>query len=680
MSSRPVAGTRSTLAALCACAAVWLAPLAPAASLIHNGDFEAPAPKGPPAGWTMWGASRYKDPANFTRDTANPHGGTACFRIHHPANTAGYIVSSPRHAVQPKRGMMYTVAFWARREPAGPAVFGIDAYESIRPYREAPTPGFVSLDATGEWTRFELVYHEGWDFHAHKTRFMLLTFKATKDRGKKCTLWIDDVTVAEQPSTREGRLLDMATLEHKPLNHRLRPGPTLAFRVDPMKRLGPATRRAGGISFHRVAGWTRAPYDKQGKWNLHPSLERAVRELRLPMTRFYAVGAEAFPLEASIDKAAAVLRRAGIPQDTTVLEFETQGATSKLPPEAWARGVRHSVEKGYKFRLWEVANEPYVPHGVMAYPTPDDYVRQVKAVRAAVRAVQPTARIGIAIHRHSQRWGNYVLKRAAGHYDFVVGHYYAVSQAHRRTLEAAVLTENFRTLTHALRLNALIEAYNPGRGVYQLDTEWGMHSGGPKGERADYVDRNANLMGTLHRAVRLIYYAREGLLRGASSWEMFSRARSQGFCVLSPDHPDRRSMIYWLYYHFNRHVGPHVLATEGTAPYYVPAAGDDPFTKPGELPGPLTPVLATLREDGRAVHLVVANGSWTRTVPCRIQFAGFRPAGADATLLSHDDLDGKPLLQRKEDFVHPFPVAIARDRLTCDIPPHSVVFLTVRGQ
>ncbi len=121
-----------------------------------------------------------------------------------------------------------------------------------------------------------------------------------------------------------------------------------------------------------------------------------------------------------------------------------------------------------------------------------------------------------------------------------------------------------------MRLNALIQAYNPGQDVYQYDTEWGMHSGGPNGERADYVDRNANIFGTLHRAVRLIYYTREDILRGASSWEMFCRTNSQGFGILSPDAPDKRFMIYWLYYYFNRHVGEWVLDMNGTAPYYYP--------------------------------------------------------------------------------------------------------------
>jgi len=394
--------------------------------------------------------------------------------------------------------------------------------------------------------------------------------------------------------------------------------------------------------------------------------------LLLPMSRFYAVGDEPFGLEAAIDKAAEVCRRMGLAEDRVPLEFEEQGARTKLSPEVWARGVRHSVQKGYKFFRWEVANEPYSGqwgHGG-AFQSADDYVAHFKAVSAAIRAVQPDAHIGVAIHARDQKWGNYVLLRAAGHYDFVVAHYYASANVQKTQFEDIALTENGRTLDRIRRAAALIQAYNPNRPVYQYDTEWGMHSSGPGGERADYVDRNANIVGTLHRAVRLIYYAREGLLRGASSWQMFSDPRGQGFGILFPKAPDQRAMLYWLYYYFNRHVGEWALDLDGLAPYHTPEQPRD-----ASFAAPLTPMLATL--DDQALYLVVANGSWQTAVPCRVRIANFAPARASATLLSHADLDAKPLLVRKEDFVSDFAVSLTGQEVTCTIPPHSVVFVTL---
>ena len=82
-------------------------------------------------------------------------------------------------------------------------------------------------------------------------------------------------------------------------------------------------------------------------------MEQAIRDLHLPMTRFYGVGDEPFPLEDSIDKVAEVCQRVGVPLEHVVLEFETEYATKILPPEVWARGVRYSISKGYGFRYWE---------------------------------------------------------------------------------------------------------------------------------------------------------------------------------------------------------------------------------------------------------------------------------------------------------------------------------------
>lgn len=658
---------------------VWLIILSCAFSsvdgdnLIYNGDFENSSSENPPPGWSMWGAAKYKNPANYTRDGANPHSGEFCFRIHHPAETEGYIVTDPRHAIQPERDMMYNVSFWARTDKPGTSTFYFEAYYSISPFVDAPSPGRFLIDAGEDWKRYEFQIHEGWDFFAHKSRYIMLGFKVTADRREEKTLWLDDVVVTGQRSQREGRMVDKEDLEYEPLQHRLKPGQELDFTVDAKKRLRRATRDASGVSFHRIAGWTRGPYNREGEYTLSPELEQAVKEMQLPMTRFYAVGDESFGLEGAIDRVAEVCRRVGVPEDHTVLELETQGASSKLPPEVWARGVQHSIKQGYKFRHWEVANEPYLMRPGAAFLSPDAYISHFKSVSQAIREVQPDSQMGIAISPNSLMWGSYVLKQAAGFYDFVVGHHYAfVPGIHRQKFENVVLTGNFRKLDAILRLNALIRAYNPGRDVYQYDTEWGMHSGGPDGEKADYVDRNANIFGTLHRAVRLIYYAREDILKGASSWEMFSRTRAQGFGILSPDVPDKRYMIYWLYYYFNRHVGELALDMDGTAPYYTAEAGG--------ITGPVTPVLATISEDSQTIYLVIANGSWDRAIPCRVNLLNFQCANATGIALSHSDPDGKPLLERKEDAIAELPVAVGEHYITCTVPAHSVVFISLQNK
>jgi hypothetical protein len=642
--------------------------------VVFSDDFETSSPQSPPANWAMWGAEEFKVPANYTRDTAQPHAGQACFRIHHPANTRGYVVSSPSHAVQPRPRMIYTVSFWARAEKPGKAAFRWTAYRSLTPFADAPSAGALTCPVDHNWQPFTCSIREGLDFFADQSRFLLLTFQATAESAEEQTLWIDDVRVSEQPDPAPEALLNTETLPHAALEHRLRPGDRLEFTVSATNRLRRANPEAGGVSFHRVCGWTGQPYDKQGDYTLRPELESAIRDLHLPMTRFYAVGEEPFGVEAAIDKAAEVCRRVGVAPDRCVLEFEEQSANKALSPDLWARGVTHALRQGYRFHCWEIANEPYASlwgEG-QAFPTADAFIAHFQAVSGAIRQADPQAQVGVDIHPEHLRWGNYLLKQLAGQYDFVAPHYYCNADVHALSFEEITLSENYRVLDRALGVQALLRAYNSARQPYQYDTEWGLSYNAPGGKGADYEDRNANIIGTLHRAVRLIYYAREDILRGASGWQMFSAPTDQGFGILSQEAPEKRFMLYWLYYYFNRHVGEWVLRTDGTAPYYQPPPGT------GDFAGPLTPVLATLSRDGHEVFLVIANGSWTRAVPCQMKLESFQASQATGIIITSDKLDGKPLLEDKRDFVSDFPVKTSGKEVNCTIPPHAVVFVTLR--
>lgn len=654
------------------------APSYAAENLIYNGDFELASPDSPPPGWAMWGANAYKVPANYTRDTTNPHSGQAAFRLYHPANIAGYIVSAPDKAIHTQPGMMLTVSFWARTDQSGPSTFLFTSYESLNPFTDAPSPGEYTINVGQEWQQFTFTVYEGWDYFADHSKLVMLTFIPTRDQKLEKTLWIDDVAVTQEPSTRTGRMVDERSLKYEPLQHRLQPGTTLDFGVDASQVLRPTVKDVGGISFHRIVGWTGQPYNKQGQYTLDPQIEAAIRDLKLPMTRVYGVGDEPFGLEGGIDRVAELVGKVGVPQAQTVLELETQGATSMLSPEVWARAARYVKQKGYGFRCWEITNEPWIRNPNTAFPTPEVYIKHVQEVSAALRAVAPDCQIGIGI-TDDQRWGNTILKQAAGSYDFVASHYYAVSNVMRRQFEPVVLSENYKTLDRTLQVNALLKEYNPGRKVYQLDTEWGMISSGNNGEVADNVDRNGNIIGVVHRAVRLIYYAREGMLRGASSWQMLNRLEAQGFGILAQQAPEKRFMLYWLYYYFNRSLGEQALKLDGTAPYYTPTKETDAQLT-GSYAGPVTPALVTLSQDRKTMYVMIANGSWTQTVPCKMSWKGFTAAGAEGVLLTSGDRDAKPLLERKEDFVQPLAVETTATTMSYQVPPHSVSFITLKAK
>lgn len=635
-----------------------------------HGTFDDPADSRPPRGWLMWGDPKHKNPANYTVDTQNPHAGAGSFRLVQPAGTDGYINMDPALAVRPKRGMMYTVTFWARAQGASPveSKLVVEGYASdaLEGWKDVAQKTFKP---TAEWQSVSLTLREGWDFFVGRENLLMMALRPSgRVSDGNTTLWIDDFSVIERPSDREGRLIDPASVKAEPLDPRLRPGDELRVTVDAGKRLRRIEEAVGGVSFHRVSGWMGLPYDRQGVYSLPKVQEDAIRELKLPMTRFYAVGDESYSLEDSIDKAAAVCRKVGVPLENVVLEFEIQDASKTLPPEVWVRGVKHSLDQGYGFCHWEVSNEPYV-FGTTAFPEKDSYLRHFIAVSQAIRAVQPQAKIGIAL------WADDLLQSAAGHYDFVVKHHYVFHPSTMTgSFEDIVLGANYDKLGDILQLNALMAAFNPGRTVFQYDTEWGMHSDGPNG--AGHNNRNANIIGTLHRAVRLLHYAREGMLKGASSWEMFSPEPKEGytFGFIPKDAPGKFYMFYWLYYCFNRHVGEWALATEGTAPWYKPA--DGVFTQ-RDASGPLTPFMASLDSSGQLLYVIAVNGSWEKSVRCELSLKHFTASQATGVFLSSDDRDASPLVEKKEDFVKTLPVSIEGEKVKCELPPHSAVFITL---
>ncbi len=86
-----------------------------------------------------------------------------------------------------------------------------------------------------------------------------------------------------------------------------------------------------------------------------------------------------------------------------------------------------------------------------------------------------------------------------------------------------------------------------------------------------------------------------------------------------------------------------------------------------------------MSRDGHEIYLVIANGSWTRSVPCAVKLESFRPEHVTGSVITSDQLDGAPLLVNKQDAVFDFPVNTSGRELSCNVPPHSVVFVTLTG-
>jgi len=659
--------------------------IAAAAELLRNGDFEAPFTSSAEIEdtWRPWGHDAARTAQALSRDTTNPHGGKACLKFARPAAAnawSGVIVTNPfTNHLAPAPATRYTLRFHARTDRPGPMRVLVLSYRQLKPLVAGPQVASAEFDISETWRECSLSFTASLDFLVGDARHIYVAFfPAVEPESLKLdkTLWLDDVSITPEPAGPEiAGLVDPSTLDIPPVPLRLAPGPTLDVTVTTARTLAPVTTAAGGASISGLARWG-GPFSATGEFVLPPAAAAAVREMHLPLTRLYGLlDDEPFPtVETALDKAAWLLDALDIPRDTSMIELEGVFANSTLPPEDWGRAAAHAARNDLGFRHWEVGNEIYVGvfgigHG-KAFPTPETYVEHFIAVSREIKKAQPDARVGISMYDTMPRWGNSVLHRARGHYDFVCPHFYGFSNVGQKTFEEIVIADNHVRLGDARRLNALLAAYNPDRDVCIYDSEWGLHSSQKTGGQAWAEPGNANIVGTIYRAIRMLYVTRESLVRGASGWALFGSSTNPGFLMVASDKPEQRTMLFWLYHFFNTSLGANVVEIDGTAPYFM--AGDQPTPL-----APLTPVLATLSADGARLQLMLVNGSWTEDVPATFALPDFAATRVTARLLRHDDADGHPLLDRREDFVHDLQVDLAPGRLTFTLPSHSIAFLTL---
>lgn len=655
------------------------------APLIQGGDFEAPFSTLAEIAnsWTAWGIDTKQVISGMTRDEVNPHGGTACLRVFRPADPRewrGVVVNSPfKNALQPEPHTSYALSFFARADRPGPIRVAVASYRNVRPIEQGPQIVTHDFEVGSDWTECRLSFTGGVDFYADDARHIYVAFfpavgAAALNADK--TLWLDDIMIEAQPLDDDmPRIVNPAALAVPPLPLRLEPGSALDIEIDAATKLRSTNRLANGLAIAGLARWG-GPLAATGDFVLTEAAATAVHDLQIPFSRFYGLNDdEPFgTVEAAVDKAAELLGRLGIPRNTTALELEGVLANSRLSPAEWQRAVTHARDKELGFRHWEIGNEVYVSiwgAGGKAFVSPTDYADHVIAVSRVIKDVQPDARVGISIKPDHIGWGSRLLAQTAGHYDFVCPHFYDFSKARKISFEDVVIAGNHARLDEALRLNALLKAYNPDRLVSIYDTEWGLHSEAADGGKAWAEPRNANILGTLYRAVRMLYYAREDVVEGAAGWNLFSMSHNPGFLLIASDRPEQRSMLFWLYHHFSRHLGDDVVAITGKAPFHP-----DP-RDPTSSGHPLTPVMATCSADSSRLFVMIVNGAWERDVPARIGLTGFTPRACAAVLLRHDDLDAHPLLENDSEFVEELPVRLTGDALSFTLPSHSIAFLTL---
>jgi hypothetical protein len=480
------------------------------------------------------------------------------------------------------------------------------------------------------------------------------------------------------------------------VEQRLRKGEAFQFTVDAGKVMRPANHRVLGISFFQL--WNYLPiYDRtSGDWILRDSASKAIESLHLRFSRLYWMdqnrrGMPAWDLNGSIDRAHELCRRFGIPEEDFVLEPESQRKSDAMSPEKWAAAVKYSLSKGYRFRYWEICNEPYGLGGPNDDPyTAEGYVAHVRAVYPAIKAVQPEARVGASagltafnVFGATQTYDP-IIDKAAGYYDFIAPHFYChLKNLDQIPFERITLGGNAWELnSYVLKTRALLEQYNPGRHIEILDTEWGMH-GYDHGEnvRADDSNRNGNIAGALHRAIRMIYYLNEGLVDAAGQWCILTPVDRPGFAIVTIN-DDRQFLLYYLNYYLGRYLGDEVVDVSGTCPYYEQSKVASDYAYTGavyDVSMPKAPALVTRSKDGKRLYLVVANGTAEESLLCRVELKGFLAGAAEGERLTQASIDAPALVEKESDVVGPLPVKLENGgkALAFEAAAHSVSFISL---
>jgi hypothetical protein len=492
-------------------------------------------------------------------------------------------------------------------------------------------------------------------------------------------------------------LLCAGSLQAEPVRQRLQNGDAFHVMVNADREVRPANHRVMGISFFLL--WDYLPiYDREtGDWILRKSASKAIASLRLPFSRLYWMdqsgpGRPSWDLHGSIDRAHELCQRFGIPEEDFVLEPELQPRSEAMSPEKWVEAVRYAQSKGYRFRYWEICNEPWGlggPHDDAW--TAEGYVEHVKAVYQAVKAVRPELQVGCSagvgpfnVFGGSQTYDP-ILANAAGCYDFIAPHFYChLKDLDQIPFERITLGGNAWVLnSYVMKTRELLEKYNPGRHIEILDTEWGMH-GYNHGEdvRADDSNRNGNIAGTLHRTIRMIYYLNEGLVDAAGQWCILSPANRPGFSIVSYN-DDRQFLLYYLNYYLGRYLGDEVVDITGTCPYYELSNVASDYGWNGQAPYdvsmPEAPTLVTRSKDGKRLYVVVANGTAAESLPCRVELKGFRAGSAEGKRLTQSSIDAPALVEKEGDVMSALPVRLGSGgtTLTFEGTAHSVSFIAL---
>lgn len=463
-------------------------------------------------------------------------------------------------------------------------------------------------------------------------------------------------------------------------------GTSVKIDIDANSSLSRACRdNLGAANF--VLTWTndsKSFYDMAGKnYIFNASAEANLKNLDLPLSRIYYTYYEAGGLHNGLDMLASVCNRNNIPQEKMIVCIEHHKATSILPADAYKDAITYVKAKGYKFKYWEISNEPQYAWG-SGLDDPLVYAKHVAEIYDVIKSIDSTMIVGSEICRKSY-YSDQVLSNIKGKSDFIAAHWYGITNTDKYSTTDVILTENYKNLDFIAYENQNIKN-RTGKVIPQIDTEWRLLADGTVNGQfnsGEYNDKCGNIVGTLFQAVRMIYAIRDNYTQGACCWHAMGAQPGvlvpSGYYTNGQELSGKTSYLYWLYYHFLRNTGEVVVGFTGSAPSYTGTAIEnvDAGGTPISNTGPLTPLMVTKNSTGDKLYITVVNASDSQTVPFSATLKNFNPKQQSAICISDTDINQSFYQTDNSRFLKTMTVNVNAGEVTCSLPPLSCTFIVL---
>ncbi|MGH9665869.1 MAG: alpha-L-arabinofuranosidase C-terminal domain-containing protein, partial [Bryobacteraceae bacterium] len=317
----------------------------------------------------------------------------------------------------------------------------------------------------------------------------------------------------------------------------------------------------------------------------------------------------------------------------------TVNALTGTPEEAadWVRYVNGKGQANRHVDYWEIGNELYIGQGKKKGLTPDEYASRFLEFARAMRAADPSIRLGAitddnygrTIPHAYRNWTERILSKAGQQIDFLSVHnaYAPVIPGDGgrdvRTVYAAMLAAPSLIRQSLDDVAAKIKRYAPaGRGshIKIAVTEWGpLFQGTPKDR---FVDHVKTLGSGLFVASTLKAFIESPDTDIANFFKLMDPLyagwigqRNGAYVPTGP---------YYALQMYTRHFGEVSVQSNAESPTYrsvsvgwVDAVQSVPYLD----------VIASRSADGRKLYVLTINKNFDQPVRAKIQLHGFQPGG-----------------------------------------------------